>query len=111
MNLADVVREIQEQAGLNQSKFADLLYVSPSTITHYYDGSREPNRGVIGRLLRVAEPEQQAKLLVAIGATDDVEQFAFDLLAAANVRLVCKGTDGSVTEHGAEGGDGDGSGR
>ena len=86
--MKELVVEIRESLGLKKGKFADHLGVDAGAISKWEQGLRSPSTEVVGRMLRISKPEQQAKILVAIGATDNVAKFAADILAAHGILVV-----------------------
>jgi len=86
-DMQTIVREIRMYHGLNKNDFATLVGVSPAAITRWENGERKPTEpAMIGALLRVARPEQQAAILATLGI-EDVEGFAADILASVRVQL------------------------
>jgi transposase len=84
--LREAVIDIQAALGLPNGEFAERLGVSAGAVTRWLkdvddERFRTPSRArEIGALLRVAPPAQQAQVLRAIEATNDVEEFATELL-------------------------------
>ena len=78
----------QIQGDRTQAELAHIMGVSEATISLAKRGERqrEPEKGFIAALLRVAEPEQQRDLLLALGM--DVAQFEAAILASAGVVVV-----------------------
>ena len=93
-----IVRAIRDSHGLRNGKFADLMGVTAGSVTRWLNGTRTPTTPELGKLLRVAAPEQQVAMLSAMGV-QDVQQFATDILAAAGIPTVF--TDDPVAVLGA----------
>ncbi len=88
-----IAKMIQEMTGGKKGKFARLVGVDPGTITRWLKtpgekGHRFPSGDGIGKLIRVARPEFQARILETIGAADDVMQFARELLESAGITVI-----------------------
>jgi len=66
-----------------QEQFAQDTSLAVDSIRSYECGRRRPGYDAIAALLRVAEPDQQRDLLLALGM--DVEQFEAAILASAGV--------------------------
>jgi len=82
-----IVRAIRDSHGLRNGKFADLIGVTAGSVTRWLNGTRTPTTPELGKLLRVAAPEQKVDLLGALGV-QDVHQFATDILAVCGVTTV-----------------------
>jgi len=91
--MKNLITKIRETLNLNKAQFARLLRTSNATITRWEKGERTPQHSEIGALLRIADPDQQRQLLELLGI-GDVEQFAADLLAAAEVQQIESGRNG-----------------
>ena len=94
----------QIQGDRTQAELAHIMGVSEATISLAKRGERqrEPEKGFIAALLRVAEPEQQRDLLLALGM--DVAQFEAAILESAGVAVVTAAKAGGG--NGKEGTDG-----
>jgi len=87
-----LVRQIRGTRSMVE--FADELGLSHAAVSRYESGKRqhEPEDSAIAKLLRVAEPEQQRDLLLALGM--DVEQFEAAILKSAGVVVVTAAAGG-----------------
>ena len=100
----EIVEQIQ--GARTQAELARDMGVSEATVSLAKRGERqrEPEKGFIAALLRVAEPDQQRDLLLALGM--DVEQFEAAILASAGVATATVtatvGGNGDETETGKE---------
>lgn len=52
MTFSDMLRNLREQKGYTQKDLSETLHISPTAISHYENGSREPDVGV---LIKIAE--------------------------------------------------------
>ena len=66
-----------------QEQFAQDTSLAVDSIRSYECGRRRPGYDAIAALLRVAEPDQQRDLLLALGM--DVEQFEAAILASLDI--------------------------
>ena len=90
-----IVQAIRGSHGLRKGKFADLVGVTPGSVTRWEKGTRTPTTPELGKLLRVAAPEQQMALLAALGVPD-VQEFAVAILNALGVFTVATGNQAAV---------------
>ena len=81
-----LIRQIRGTRSMTE--FADELGLTAAAVSRYESGKRqrEPEKGFVAALLRVAEPEQQRDLLLALGM--DVAQFEAAILESAGVVVV-----------------------
>ena len=86
-----------------QEQFAQDTSLAVDSIRSYEYGRRRPGYDAIAALLRVAEPDQQRDLLLALGM--DVEQFEAAILASLDIVDVPAKVGGNGSGHETEEGE------
>ncbi|TVQ75913.1 MAG: XRE family transcriptional regulator [Flavobacteriales bacterium] len=51
-DIIQVIRDIQKKSGLANGAFADILEISPATLTHLYNGRNKPSLHLIEQLIK-----------------------------------------------------------
>lgn len=51
-DIIQVIRDIQKKSGLANGAFADMLEISPATLTHLYNGRNKPSLHLIEQLIK-----------------------------------------------------------